>query len=90
LGKIAAEYLLRWAPPGTHDWGKFVTPGELAAMVAAAGLTPDRPVGLAYDALGGTWRRAADCGVNFMIAAARPAARSPPPGEAPDGADVPA
>jgi ubiquinone biosynthesis O-methyltransferase len=23
---VAAEYLLRFVPPGTHDWHKFITP----------------------------------------------------------------
>ena len=26
---IGAEYILRWLPIGTHDWEKFVNPGEL-------------------------------------------------------------
>ena len=25
--KVAAEYLLRWLPVGTHDWRRFITPG---------------------------------------------------------------
>jgi 2-polyprenyl-6-hydroxyphenyl methylase/3-demethylubiquinone-9 3-methyltransferase len=72
LGKIAAEYILRWAPMGTHDWRKFVTPGELAAMLEAAGLTASSPAGLRYDPVGGTWKRSDDCAVNYLMAAARP------------------
>ena len=29
LAKFAAEYLLRWLPPETHDWRKFVRPDEI-------------------------------------------------------------
>lgn len=27
LAKVAAEYVLRMVPPGTHDWNRFITPG---------------------------------------------------------------
>jgi len=36
LAKIGAEYLLRWLPPETHDWNRFVTPGEVRAHLADA------------------------------------------------------
>lgn len=32
LGIVAAEYLLRWVPPGTHEWKRFVKPSELTEM----------------------------------------------------------
>ncbi len=38
LGIVAAEYLLRWLPPGTHGFSRFVKPSELAGMAHAAGL----------------------------------------------------
>ena len=71
LGKIAAEYLLRWAPVGAHDWRKFMTPEELTARLAGAGLEPGAMEGLAFDPLRGLWRRSSDAAVNYMIAAAR-------------------
>jgi 2-polyprenyl-6-hydroxyphenyl methylase/3-demethylubiquinone-9 3-methyltransferase len=71
LAKMAAEYLLRWAPPGTHDWRKFMTPAELASRLEAAGLVSQGPFGLAFDPLRGRWRRSPDASVNyFMIATA--------------------
>ena len=39
LAKIGAEYVLRWLPPGTHDWSRFVEPRRLHAMLEEAGLT---------------------------------------------------
>ncbi|MDH5722828.1 MAG: bifunctional 2-polyprenyl-6-hydroxyphenol methylase/3-demethylubiquinol 3-O-methyltransferase UbiG [Alphaproteobacteria bacterium] len=30
LGIIAAEYILRWVPAGTHNWKKFIKPSEIA------------------------------------------------------------
>ena len=26
---VGAEYILKWLPIGTHEWDKFVKPGEL-------------------------------------------------------------
>ncbi len=36
--KIGAEYVLRWLPPGTHDWRRFLPPAVLAADLRRAGL----------------------------------------------------
>ncbi|PSC72742.1 ubiquinone biosynthesis O-methyltransferase [Micractinium conductrix] len=33
LAVVAAEYVLRWVPPGTHDWERFITPEELAMQM---------------------------------------------------------
>ena len=35
LAIVGAEYILRWLPPGTHRWDKFITPEELEAALAA-------------------------------------------------------
>ena len=32
--KVAAEYVFRWLPVGTHDWKKFITPAELGGTCA--------------------------------------------------------
>lgn len=40
LGIVAAEYILRWVPTGTHNWKKFVRPSELASALRHAGATP--------------------------------------------------
>ena len=34
LAKVGAEYVLRWLPPGTHDWSKFLKPEELRGFLA--------------------------------------------------------
>ncbi len=46
LGIVAAEYILRWVPAGTHDWKKFLRPAELAAALRRAGATPRTIKGL--------------------------------------------
>ena len=38
LAVVGAEHVLRWLPPGTHDWSKFVTPEEARAAMTGAGL----------------------------------------------------
>jgi 2-polyprenyl-6-hydroxyphenyl methylase/3-demethylubiquinone-9 3-methyltransferase len=69
---VGAEYVMRWLPRGTHDWAKFLTPGELSAALAAAGLQPGTPRGLSFNPLTATWRVSNDTGVNYAVSA-RPA-----------------
>ncbi|MEM9736037.1 MAG: bifunctional 2-polyprenyl-6-hydroxyphenol methylase/3-demethylubiquinol 3-O-methyltransferase UbiG, partial [Pseudomonadota bacterium] len=40
LAIFGAERVMRWLPVGTHDWSKFITPGELTDMLSTAGLRP--------------------------------------------------
>jgi 2-polyprenyl-6-hydroxyphenyl methylase/3-demethylubiquinone-9 3-methyltransferase len=74
LGKIAAEYVLRWVPAGAHDWRKFLSPDELRRLMDGAGLEPGLLEGLAFDPVGGVWRRSADTAVNYLMAATKLAA----------------
>jgi ubiquinone biosynthesis O-methyltransferase len=37
---IGAEYVLRWVPPGTHDWHKFLSPYEMQELLRSAHETP--------------------------------------------------
>ena len=73
LGKIAAEYVLRWVPAGTHDWRQFLKPDELRAMLDGEPLTVTGPYGLAYDPLNDRWSEGDDVGVNYMMMATRDA-----------------
>jgi 2-polyprenyl-6-hydroxyphenyl methylase/3-demethylubiquinone-9 3-methyltransferase len=73
LAIVAAEYLLRWLPAGTHRWDRFVAPDELAQHMAAAGLTRIVFEGLVYDPLGDRWSLSPDTDVNYFAAAAKPA-----------------
>jgi 2-polyprenyl-6-hydroxyphenyl methylase / 3-demethylubiquinone-9 3-methyltransferase len=51
LGVVAAEYILRWLPRGTHDWKKFVKPSELHTLCLTHGLTPQEAIGMVYNPL---------------------------------------
>lgn len=70
--KIAAEYVLRWLPAGTHDWRGFVKPAELGAACRAAGLHPARMAGMALDPLTGRWHITRTVSVNYLMMAVRP------------------
>ncbi|MBS0274681.1 MAG: bifunctional 2-polyprenyl-6-hydroxyphenol methylase/3-demethylubiquinol 3-O-methyltransferase UbiG [Proteobacteria bacterium] len=71
LAKVAAEYILRWLPPGTHDWDKFVAPAELRAMLEDSALKILKTQGVAFDALSWDWRLSSDTDVNYMVVAER-------------------
>ncbi|MBX2834511.1 MAG: bifunctional 2-polyprenyl-6-hydroxyphenol methylase/3-demethylubiquinol 3-O-methyltransferase UbiG [Micavibrio sp.] len=69
LGIIAAEYLLRWVPRGTHSWKKFVKPSELTRMARASALSPIEISGLIFDPLKDEFRLSkSDMDVNYLIA----------------------
>lgn len=74
LGAIlAAEYLLRLLPVGTHDWAKFLTPEELQQHLRGTGLEVEGPaIGLHYDPLRGRWSRSPIPLINYAIVARRP------------------
>lgn len=71
LGKVAAEYVLRWVPAGTHDWNQFLKPEELIAMLDGTGLTVQPPIGLSYDPLSDRWSQGSDTSINYMLVATR-------------------
>ncbi len=66
---VGAEYVLRWAPRGTHNWSQFIRPGELQKALAAAGLRVFDETGVVYNPLAGKWRLAHDMDGNYLMAA---------------------
>jgi 2-polyprenyl-6-hydroxyphenyl methylase/3-demethylubiquinone-9 3-methyltransferase len=73
LAVIAAEYVLGLLPRGTHDYAKFLQPGEVASFARSAGLEPAAITGLAYNPFRKTVRLVCDPSVNYMMALRRPA-----------------
>jgi 2-polyprenyl-6-hydroxyphenyl methylase/3-demethylubiquinone-9 3-methyltransferase len=69
LAKIGAEYVLRWLPPGTHDWNRFVTPSELQHHLEEASLSVTRLQGVEFDPLRWEWQLSGDTDVNYMVVA---------------------
>jgi 2-polyprenyl-6-hydroxyphenyl methylase/3-demethylubiquinone-9 3-methyltransferase len=45
---VEAAERVGYVPRGTHDWNDFVTPDELADLLAQAGLTMSAPRGIAW------------------------------------------
>lgn len=72
LAIVGAEYVLRWVPPGTHQWEKFITPRELAHWVEDAGLDLNERTGVIYNPLSREWSLSRDMDVNYMLVATRP------------------
>lgn len=70
LGIVAAEYILRWVPQGTHKWNKFVKPSTLARTLRAAGLNVADVTGLIYNPVKDEFSLSAtDIDVNYLITA---------------------
>lgn len=73
LAIVAAEYVLKMLPQGTHEFDKFIRPSELAAFCREAGLVVKHSKGLQHNPLTGRYWLNDDCSVNYMIATQRPA-----------------
>ncbi|MFN8831339.1 MAG: bifunctional 2-polyprenyl-6-hydroxyphenol methylase/3-demethylubiquinol 3-O-methyltransferase UbiG [Labrys sp. (in: a-proteobacteria)] len=71
LAIIGAEYVLGWLPKGTHQWEKFVTPGEIESALVPVGLSILDRQGVVFNPLRDEWRLARDMDVNYMILAGR-------------------
>jgi 2-polyprenyl-6-hydroxyphenyl methylase/3-demethylubiquinone-9 3-methyltransferase len=72
LAVFTAERILRWLPPGTHDYRKFLTPEEVAVLAERYGLHTIEKTGVVYHPLADEWRQSRDTGVNYMVLAERP------------------
>lgn len=72
LGIVAAEYILRWVPRGTHQWRKFLRPSELAAGLRDHDFEPCALSGLVFNPLRQCFSLSADdLDVNYIMAARR-------------------
>jgi 2-polyprenyl-6-hydroxyphenyl methylase / 3-demethylubiquinone-9 3-methyltransferase len=57
-------------PRGTHDWDKFLTPAELCALVADAGLTVIDRSGIGWNPMQG-FHLTDDLSLNYLVTARR-------------------
>ncbi|XP_014601874.1 PREDICTED: ubiquinone biosynthesis O-methyltransferase, mitochondrial isoform X1 [Polistes canadensis] len=52
---IAAEYILKYVPMGTHEWNKFISPEEVQRLLEIYGLKTKLIHGLIYNPLKHEW-----------------------------------
>jgi 2-polyprenyl-6-hydroxyphenyl methylase / 3-demethylubiquinone-9 3-methyltransferase len=75
LGIVAAEYILRWAPVGAHQWERFLTPDELTGHLAAVGLQKPVLKGMVYSPWSDAWSLSDDdLDINYFAVATKAAA----------------
>ena len=63
---IGAEYILKWLPIGTHDWNKFLKPGDLINICKNNSLNLDNLIGIKFDILKNEWIVSKDSSVNYL------------------------
>ena len=73
LAIIGAEYVLNLLPKGTHEYRRFITPAELAAMARDAGLTVNGFIGMSYNPFSKVYALCDDVSVNYLVACRKPA-----------------
>lgn len=66
LAIVGAERVLRWTPPGTHQWKQFVRPSEFAALLREEGIRRPSFQGVRYDLASNDWVETRDLDVNYM------------------------
>ena len=64
---VAAEYVLRWIPRGTHHYDKLVTPKELTAAFNKAGLDVKAMNGAKYLPLEGRWAPTRTLAISYFM-----------------------
>ena len=69
IGIIAAEYLLRALPKGTHEWRAFVTPDEVKNALLSHEFVFGEAKGMTYNPLTKRWRLTNSDRVNYLLSA---------------------
>ncbi len=74
---VGAEQVMRWLPRGTHEWGKFITPDELAKLLEQAGTQVVSRTGFTFSPLSWSWSLSErDLSVNYAMASTKPVVNS--------------
>ena len=64
---IGAEYILNMVPKGTHDYGKLITPSELAGFCRSADLRVEDLTGMTYNPITQAYKLSNDVDVNYLV-----------------------
>jgi 2-polyprenyl-6-hydroxyphenyl methylase/3-demethylubiquinone-9 3-methyltransferase len=70
---VAAEYVLRWLPKGTHHWRKFPKPVELERLLEQGGMAVIGRTGAGVNPFGWRFRLTRFMGINYMLVAVKAA-----------------
>lgn len=68
LAIVAAEYVLKMLPKGTHDFKTFIRPSELSRWAREAGLELQSMAGIEYNPLTKRFSLGKDIDVNYLAA----------------------
>jgi 2-polyprenyl-6-hydroxyphenyl methylase / 3-demethylubiquinone-9 3-methyltransferase len=72
LGIVAAERILQWLPQGTHDWNRFLTPEEVAAVLETeTDLVCGDVVGVSFNPVINSFAISSNTSINYIITAHR-------------------
>ena len=66
IGIVAAEWVLRWLPRGTHEWSRFVKPEETARLLQQFGFVEVALHGIVFNPLLWRWRASRSAAVNYL------------------------
>jgi 2-polyprenyl-6-hydroxyphenyl methylase/3-demethylubiquinone-9 3-methyltransferase len=64
---IAAEYIFKWLPRGTHDFKKFLKPSEIILPIENLGFKAQKLQGLTYHPITKSWGLSDDYSVNYFV-----------------------
>lgn len=65
---IAAEYILRWLPIGTHDWQKFLKPSAIYSFLYKAGVELKEIKGIEYNPFSAQkWQLSSNIDINYIL-----------------------
>lgn len=70
---VGAEYLLRFVPKATHQYGRFITPSELMRWARDSHLTPKAIQGLTYSLTTRRFMLSQNTLLNYFVAAQKEA-----------------
>lgn len=59
--------MLNLLPRGTHDYGKFIQPAELANLARQAELRVDHLIGMSYNPFSKIYSLGSDTSVNYLV-----------------------
>lgn len=67
LGIIAAEYIMKFCPAGTHNYAKFIKPSELINWAKEANLNMVDMIGISYNPFKQEFFKTTNVDVNYII-----------------------